>query len=337
VKEKKYWRRYIYLWINFAFFEELVAKDFTRTRQVYEKCLELIPHKTFTFAKIWVMFAHFEIRRKDLAAARRILGTGLGKCVKKDKIFKGYIGCETQWVEFYRCRTLYQKFLQYSPTNCNAWKSFAEMEVNAQEFDRARGIFQLAIVQEELDMPEVVWKAFIDFEISQANADGVRALYSRLLQRTKHVKVWISHAQYESSIGEMDLARKVYAKADQHFKQATQAGGDPSNAKEERLLLLESWRDFEHANGGGAQEAEVAAKLPRRIKKKRQLQNADGSAAGWEEYHDYIFPDDEDKQANLKLLEMARRWKRQRTDETETEKPQEDAEAEAQEGMADEE
>ena len=25
--DKKYWRRYVYLWINYALFEELVAKD----------------------------------------------------------------------------------------------------------------------------------------------------------------------------------------------------------------------------------------------------------------------------------------------------------------------
>ena len=32
--------------------------------------------------------------------------------------------------------------------------------------------------------------------------------------------------------------------------------------------------------------------MPRKIKK-RMLQLDDGTDAGWEEYHDYIFPDDE--------------------------------------------
>lgn len=31
--------------------------------------------------------------------------------------------------------------------------------------------------------------------------------------------------------------------------------------------------------------------------------------AGWEEYYDYIFPEDEAAQPNLKLLAMAKQWK----------------------------
>ena len=37
------------------------------------------------------------------------------------------------------------------------------------EAGRARGLYELAIQQPVLDMPEAVWKAYIDFEISQVN------------------------------------------------------------------------------------------------------------------------------------------------------------------------
>ena len=45
--------------------------------------------------------------------------------------------------------------------------------------------------------------------------------------------------------------------------------------------------------------------------------------SGWEEFYDYVFPDDErtgkGKGAkNLKLLEMARKWKKQEAQETVT-------------------
>ena len=50
--EKRYWQRYIYLWINYALFEELQAQDMQRTREVYSACLKVIPHKVFTFAKV---------------------------------------------------------------------------------------------------------------------------------------------------------------------------------------------------------------------------------------------------------------------------------------------
>ena len=43
VLEKKYWKRYIYLWINRFLFEELQAKDVDATRQAFRACLKVIP------------------------------------------------------------------------------------------------------------------------------------------------------------------------------------------------------------------------------------------------------------------------------------------------------
>lgn len=50
--EKRYWQRYIYLWINYALWEELEAEDPARTREVYKACIDLMPHTAFTFAKV---------------------------------------------------------------------------------------------------------------------------------------------------------------------------------------------------------------------------------------------------------------------------------------------
>jgi crooked neck len=38
-------------------------------------------------------------------------------------------------------------------------------------------------------MPELLWKAYIDFEDGQNETEKVRELYERLLERTLHVKV----------------------------------------------------------------------------------------------------------------------------------------------------
>ncbi len=46
-------------------------------------------------------------------------------------------------------------------------------------------------------MPETVWKAYIDMEILIKEFDKVRDLFKRLLVKTKHVKVWISYANFE--------------------------------------------------------------------------------------------------------------------------------------------
>lgn len=59
------------------------------------------------------------------------------------------------------------------------------------DIDRSRAIYELAVSQSRLDMPELLWKAYIDFEIASGEMDKVRNLYERLLERTLHVKVFI--------------------------------------------------------------------------------------------------------------------------------------------------
>ena len=74
-------------------------------------------------------------------------------------------------------------------------------------------------------------------------------------------------------------------------------------------MVLEAWLDACTVAGDDAREAEVQAKMPKRIKKRRLMQSDDGEDAGWEEYFDFIFPDEEKKAPNLKILEMAAKWK----------------------------
>ncbi|XP_059146272.1 crooked neck-like protein 1 [Physella acuta] len=300
---KRHWRRYIYLWINYALYEELEAKDADRTREVYKACLDIIPHKKFTFAKIWLMFAQFEIRQKNLSGARKVLGTAIGKC-PKSKLFRGYIDLELQLREFDRCRMLYQKFLEFSPENCTTWMKYAELETILGDIERARAILELAINQSRLDMPEVLWKAYIDFEVDQEEYDNARKLYRRLLQRTQHVKVWISFARFELSVPEetaLQKSREVYKEANKALKNAQD--------KEERLLLLESWQALEEEAGDDQSKQQVEKLMPQKVKKRKKIQTDDGLDAGWEEYFDYIFPDEESAKPNLKLLALAKKWK----------------------------
>lgn len=57
------------------------------------------------------------------------------------------------------------------------------------DVDRARAIYELAVNQPRLDMPELLWKAYIDFEVGLSETEKARELYERLLERTLHVKV----------------------------------------------------------------------------------------------------------------------------------------------------
>ena len=330
IQEKGYWRRYIYLWIYYALYEELMTKDMERTREVYQACLKIIPHTTFTFSKIWLMYAQFEIRQKDLKSARKALGTALGKC-PTPKLYKGYIELELQLREFDRCRKLYEKFLEFNHSNCTTWIKYTELETILGDTERARAIFELAIDQPLIDMPEILWKAYIDFEIEEEEPERVRNLYERLLERTQHMKVFLSYAKYEQSIetDNNERVREIFARGNKHLK-------DGGGSREERVMLLEAWRDFERASGDMASLEEIQKKLPRRVKKKRKMYRDDGSDGGWEEYWDYVFPEDQTVESGLKLLQMARQWKQQ-GEESESSSEEEGSSEEEEEGSREEE
>lgn len=40
------------VWLQYAAFEEIDTKDYDRVQDVYKAAVKLVPHKTFTFAKV---------------------------------------------------------------------------------------------------------------------------------------------------------------------------------------------------------------------------------------------------------------------------------------------
>ena len=217
-----------------------------RASEVYLSCLDVIPHTIFSFSKIWIFCAKAYIRANNLTECRKILGKAIGVLSKNNliselkKVLEAYLAIELALGEVERCRQIHLKYLELLPQNSQEWSNFAQLESSLGETDRARAIYELAVKQEELDMPEAVWKAYIDFEINEGEFDRVRDLYSRLLEKTSHVKVWISFAQFEG-IREPETARTVFKKGYDALKQ--------EGLKEERVLLLDAWRTFEKNKG----------------------------------------------------------------------------------------
>ncbi|KAF4122619.1 crooked neck [Geosmithia morbida] len=325
-QEKRHWRRYIFLWIFYAIWEEVEGRDADRARQIYQTCLGLIPHKKFTFAKVWTLAAQLEVRQGNLTAARKLLGRAIGMC-PKDRLFESYIDLERRLFEFVRCRTLYEKHVEFNPANCQTWIRFAELERGLDDLDRARAIFELAVSQPQLDMPELLWKAYIDFEEEEGEYDRTRDLYERLLEKTDHVKVWISYAHFEINIPEgeeeeeeeeerredqdqdrereqpvsqeaKDRARKIFERAHSRMRDR--------DLKEERVSLLNAWLSFERTHGSAREIDAIQAQMPRTVKKRRRGDDGDS----WEEYFDYIFPADDQQTKNLSgIMAMAQKWK----------------------------
>ncbi|CAK1354855.1 Pre-mRNA-splicing factor clf1 [Cercospora beticola] len=319
--EKRHWRRYIYLWLFYAIYEELTTKDLERAQQVYDEALKIVPHKKFTFAKLWMLKAQFHLRRHELDRARKTMGMAIGLC-PKNKLFRAYIEMELKLFEFVRCRTLYEKWIEFDASNSQAWIKFSELERGLEDLERARAIYELAIQQEQLDMPELVWKAYIDFEEEEGEFEKTRKLYERLLQKTQHVKVWISYAHFEINVPDAAdqistetedapvsdaakaRARKVFERAHKMYKD--------QQLTDERVSLLNAWKSFEDTHGSSENIESVAKVLPRKVKKRRKLE--DGS---FEEYMDYVFPADDQSSAKMsKLMMAAQQWKQQQASES---------------------
>ncbi|KAL4253710.1 crooked-neck family protein [Abortiporus biennis] len=323
-QEKRHWRRYIFLWLYYALFEETETKDFDRARQIYQTAVNLVPHKRFTFAKLWIMFARFEVRRLDLPAARKILGAAIGMC-PKEALFKGYIQLEFDLREFDRVRKLYEKYLEFDPTNSPAWIKYAELETQLEDFQRTRAIFELGVSQPQLSMPELLWKAYIDFEIEEGEREKARALFERLIALSGHVKVWIAYASFEGEAipvpraereeeeeeeeeevkmveGDVDLARSIFQRGYNDLK--------GKGLKSERVALLEVWKAFEEKHGTSSDLEKVQGMFPI-VSRKRRVDSESGQVI---EDWDMVFADDERESnpATFKLLQMAHAWKAQK-------------------------
>merc|ERR1711902_341581 len=127
-------------------------------------------------------------------------------------------------------------------------------------------------------MPEILWKAYIDFECEQEETDRARDLYRRLLIKTQHVKVWLSYAQFEFQVEHEDnviQARHIFEEANKSLREAAGNAANEASGKESRLLLLEAWQEFEEEQGDDVSQNKVRNLMPKRIKKRRKIESDD--------------------------------------------------------------
>lgn len=78
------------------------------------------------------------------------------------------------------------------------------------------------------DLLTYLKQAYIDFEISESEYGRTRDLYERLLDRTKHLKVWISYAKFEASAMEEVLQDSELSESEYKKKCLQRARGKKS-------------------------------------------------------------------------------------------------------------
>lgn len=81
-------------------------------------------------------------------------------------------------------------------------------------------------------MPELLWKAYIDFETEEGEREIARGLYERLIALSGHVKVWISYALFEAE--PIPIQRALREEEDEEADEEAEpkvAPGDPDMAR----------------------------------------------------------------------------------------------------------
>lgn len=144
-------------------------------------------------------------------------------------LYEKYIEVCVLWSPY---RSLHSNaFAQFDPTNSAAWIKYAELETQLADFARVRAIFELGVSQTALSMPELLWKAYIDFETEEGEREKARDLYERLVQLSGHVKVWISYATFEAE--PIPIARALREEAeDEEEEEVPMVEGDPVRARQ---------------------------------------------------------------------------------------------------------
>ena len=75
-------------------------------------------------------------------------------------------------------------------------------------------------------------------------------------------------------------------------------------------MLLDAWKEYEKTYGSEASLDRVKKLMPRRVIKRKQVTASDGITTRWEEYADFVFPDDETAKPSLILMSKAKEWKK---------------------------
>lgn len=334
------WRRYVFLWIKFALWEEFNNKKIDYARKCWNDALAVIPHVHFTFAKIWIMAAEFELRhdKKDgLILARKRLGKAIGYSSvvsSKNKIFKYYIELETKLNELDRVRSLYTKWIETAllfeaPTSSghsalDILLELCDKEAELGEQERCIALYDLALSMPNrtqttlnenfsFEPRERLLESYITFLKDEFLYDDARKVYRRELTENGNAFLWIQLALFELSIlspAQLDLldsSEDVEFKLEDYQKSKTrEVFGEAvrhfreMNDAPNCIIVLDSWKDYEKAHGDSETLAQVEKRYPTEVTKRTLGENGEEISV------EYEFPK-EAPRLN-KFLANAKQW-----------------------------
>jgi crooked neck len=203
---------------------------------VYKECVRVIPHKRFSFSKIWLLFANFEIRQKNLVAARKILGHALG-VAPKEKVWQALHsvlhvavggGTDTTPHTVYctlhcaRIRTRsHTQTLPLPPPRSQVFEGYIAMELKMGEFDRCRKLYEKYLEWSPENCR--AWLRFCELEKSLGETERARSIF----------EVWactLSHSTRFSFFSTYD-GNTVHVQRFSRFTQKTHTQSSPNKRR----------------------------------------------------------------------------------------------------------
>jgi crooked neck len=144
-RDTNIWKRYIYIWLFYAQFEELVAKDSDRAKNVYLTGIRVCELAGMHFFKLFKNLAEFELRRLDIDGFRKCMqhALGLTKATKKS-VPRFWIETELKLGNVNQARVIAAKCVELNPASSQVWLAFVDLEIALGETERAIALCELA-------------------------------------------------------------------------------------------------------------------------------------------------------------------------------------------------
>ena len=219
-EEKSEWSRFVQIILEWALFEEKQAKNNDNARKVYYDLVELTKQNThFTFARMWVLYAYFEIRQKNIELCRQIFDQALLFCktngLRSCSIFKNYIDVESILRNEEKIRFLYKEFIQKEPDYLIAWVNYSKFEFRRGNIEFSKQILDEALENDLIQEKDLLLSVRIDLEKQIGSLDNVSELYDTFAHRANNFKLWNSWITFEAQErNDLERSREIFEEAD---------------------------------------------------------------------------------------------------------------------------
>lgn len=238
-------------WIRWAEFEES-RLAITEARAIFERSLDVLEESPDIEPKLFISFAKFEVRQKEIDRARAIFLLGMERFPPHlaPALQHSYAQFEREWgdstaaidlVILQKRRAQYSTISESEPHNYDNWFDWIRLEeellnvdysnkseiIGNSNFDDIRDVFERAIAQvppstdDKLHWSRYIylWLIYSTFEETVAlDRNRALAVLQMALRQIPHAsftfsKVWKHLAAFHLRGGDVTAARKVYGQA----------------------------------------------------------------------------------------------------------------------------